>query len=340
MTRNSASAYPLCLKDDDNSNTYPTVEYNLYHNPNHINRVYWDSTVYDSTEQTAWQNAGHIGALFTNPLFINPATGDFTLHPTSLAIDKGTNLGSPYNLGLNPTSTWPNNVSTLDQNSYGSGWEIGAFVYTGIASLPIDQTGWELVYVDSELVENGGYPAENSFDGDPDTFWSTDWDINDIPPHEIQIDMGGFYGICGFRYLPRQDEYENGMINDYEFYVSNNTGDWGTAVASGTFVKDKTEKQVSFDHTLGRYVCLVALSEVNGNPWTTMAELNVLAVQPDSDINDDGKVNLEDFAVIATWWSDDGNCTLPDWCGGADFDMSGTIDFFDLAYFVENWLRQ
>jgi len=71
-----------------------------------------------------------------------------------------------------------------------------------------------------------------------------------------------------------------------------------------------------------------------------MAELNVLAVQPDSDINDDGKVNIEDFAVLACWWNDDGGCVEPDWCNGSDFDMSGTIDMLDLAFFAENWLRQ
>ncbi|MCK5270354.1 MAG: hypothetical protein KAJ46_06200, partial [Sedimentisphaerales bacterium] len=59
----------------------------------------------------------------------------------------------------------------------------------------------------------------------------------------------------------------------------------------------------------------------------------------DSDINDDGRVNLEDFAVLATWWDDNGNCSSPDWCDSADFNMSGTVDFADLAYFAENWLR-
>jgi hypothetical protein len=70
-----------------------------------------------------------------------------------------------------------------------------------------------------------------------------------------------------------------------------------------------------------------------------MAEFNVLAVQPDSDINDDGKVNIEDFAVLSVWWDDENACSSPDWCGGADFDMSGTVDMFDLAFFAENWLR-
>ena len=67
---------------------------------------------------------------------------------------------------------------------------------------------------------------------------------------------------------------------------------------------------------------------------------SVSRMPPDSDINDDGKVNLEDFAVLATWWDDDGGCGEPGWYEGADFNMSRTVDMFDLAYFAENWLRQ
>ena len=206
--------------------------------------------------------------------------------------------------------------------------------------LTIPQDDWSLLWVDSEETEGEDGQAINSFDGDPCTIWHTEWPENSPHPHEIHIDLGGFYDICGFRQLPRQGEYPNGMIKDYEFYVSGDSDNWGTAVASGTFANDQTEKQVSFDHKLGRCVRLIALSEVNDGPWTSMAELNVLAVQPDSDINNDGKINLEDFAVLATWWDDDGGCVAPGWCGGADFDMSGTVDFSDLEYFVENWLRQ
>jgi len=61
---------------------------------------------------------------------------DFTLQSTSPAINAGTNLGAPYNQGLNSASTWVNNVSTLNQNDYGN-WEIGAFVY---ADVPTDDT--------------------------------------------------------------------------------------------------------------------------------------------------------------------------------------------------------
>ncbi|MCK4627507.1 MAG: hypothetical protein KAT56_00815, partial [Sedimentisphaerales bacterium] len=41
-----------------------------------------------------------------------------------------------------------------------------------------------------------------------------------------------------------------------------------------------------------------------------------------ADLNGDGTVNLEDFAILAVWWDD------------------GAVGMSDLAYFAENWLRQ
>ncbi len=58
-----------------------------------------------------------------------------------------------------------------------------------------------------------------------------------------------------------------------------------------------------------------------------------------TDLNDDGKVDLLDFAVLAAGWDDEDACLSPGWCGGADFNMSRTVDMFDLTYFAENWLR-
>ncbi len=139
ITRNDVSIYPLYIEDTDNTGNLPISEYNNFYGA-HSNRVRIEETpgswvTYNSTDQTAWRNAGHTGALFTNPNFTNPSAGDLTLKSTSSAIDKGADLGSPYNLGLNSASTWPNNVSTLNQNDYGN-WEIGAYVH-GDATLDI-----------------------------------------------------------------------------------------------------------------------------------------------------------------------------------------------------------
>ena len=251
----------------------------------------------------------------------------------------------PYLIDRGVAEYAPDDDFTAVPRPHGFGYDIGPYEYQGIASpLLISQADWDLWHVDSTETVGEDGAAINGFDDNVSTIWSTQWyEANPPHPHEIQIDLGGYYYIGGFGYLPRQNEGaggENGRIDGYKFYVSSNGTDWGEAVASGNFVNDKTLKNVVFDIILGRYVRLRSSSEVNDNPWATMAELNVLAVQPDSDINNDGKVNLEDFAILAAEWDDEDVCSSPGWCGGADFNMSRTVDMFDLAFFAENWLRQ
>ena len=152
-----------------------------------------------------------------------------------------------------------------------------ATVTVNAVSSVLDQNGWTLYYVDSEELDAVYKPGDYAFDGNSNTIWHTQWFNADPPhPHEIQIDLGGFYDIDGLRYLPRQSG-ENGNILNYEFYVSSDGINWGVPVAEGNFLpNDKTEKEVIFPAAVGRYIRLLAIDEVNGNPWTTIAELNVL----------------------------------------------------------------
>jgi hypothetical protein len=144
-------------------------------------------------------------------------------------------------------------------------------------STVIPQDTWSLLSVDSEELVGEDGAAENAFDGDVNTFWHTEWYFKDpLPPHEIQIDLGQSYNIDGFRYLPRQDGTKNGNIGQYEFYVSTDRCNWGDPVATGVFGNDSTEKEVSFAPKTGEFIRLRALTEVNGNPWTSMAEINIL----------------------------------------------------------------
>lgn len=234
----------------------------------------WDS-VYNSFSGES-DSAG-------DPLFNDSSTSDFTLSPISPCINNGVNLGDDYDLALDPINTdfttLPPSVYTLDQDDYGTGWEIGAYVYTGDdpdpTDPPINRANWS-VSVDSEETVGEDGAAENSIDGLTATYWCTKWsDGSDPLPHEIQINLGDNYIISGFTYLPRQD-YENGRIADYEFYVSSDGINWGTAVATGTFPNTTVEQEVTFDGITGQYVSLIAVTEVNSNPWTTVAELNVL----------------------------------------------------------------
>ncbi len=143
---------------------------------------------------------------------------------------------------------------------------------------PIPKSGWTLKFVDSADATGGLYGAAGSFDGNAATFWHTRWNGgSDALPHEIQVDLGASYAVNGFRYLPRQDGTPNGRIARYEFYVSSDGTNWGTAAVSGTLSNLATEQQVNFPTRGGRYVRLRALSEVSGSSYTSMAELGVLA---------------------------------------------------------------
>ena len=154
------------------------------------------------------------------------------------------------------------------------------FSSAGYASVPIPQSGWSLLDVDSEELIGDDGAATNAFDGDPLTMWHTEWSqVTPTHPHEIQIDLGSVYDVDGFRYLPRSTGVvENGRVAGYRFYVSSDGVNWGAPVVSGVFANTAAEKELTFTAKTGRYVRLEALSEVNGNPWTSMAELNVLGV--------------------------------------------------------------
>jgi hypothetical protein len=192
-----------------------------------------------------------------------------------------TQSGNGWNaLGMHHFDPWlagNNWLCAVDGNYGGLTWSIGIFTSRVGPPLNPEQSIWSLLYTDSEELAGENGAAVNAFDGDVNTIWHTEWSANNPPPpHEIQIDLGASYEVDGFRYLPRQDGGINGTIADYEFYVSENTANWGAPVAAGTFANNTSEKEVSFVPKTGRFVRFRALSEVNENPWTSVGEINVL----------------------------------------------------------------
>ncbi len=57
-----------------------------------------------------------------------------------------------------------------------------------------------------------------------------------------------------------------------------------------------------------------------------------------SDINGDGGIDYVDFAVISAYFMD--GCAAPLWCGGADLNLSGSVDPNDVKIVVERWLTE
>jgi parallel beta-helix repeat protein len=85
-----------------------------------------------ATFYSTWGQDEH--SIGSDPLFTNPGAGDFSLQSGSPCRNAGSNLGSSFNNGLMPGSTWPDEVVTGDQNQHGIGWEIGAFMYSELTS--------------------------------------------------------------------------------------------------------------------------------------------------------------------------------------------------------------
>lgn len=140
----------------------------------------------------------------------------------------------------------------------------------------ISQAGWTVKYVDSQETVGENGVATNAIDGNPATTWDSQWSGTVAAlPHEVQIDLGSSHTLSTLYYLPRQDGNTNGDVGKYEVYLSADGVTWGSPVAIGTFVKSASEQAVSFPATAGRYLRFRALSEVNGQQFTTVAELGV-----------------------------------------------------------------
>jgi hypothetical protein len=131
------------------------------------------------------------------------------------------------------------------------------------------------VRVDSQ---HTGYAGVNALDGNPNTMWHSEFGTaNPAPPHEIVADLGEVFEITGLEYTPRPGG-GNGTVKDFELYVSETDQDFGTPAARGSFRRSQSTNAVTLKAShRGRFVKLVALSEMNGNPWTSIAHLEIVS---------------------------------------------------------------
>ena len=71
-----------------------------------------------------------------------------------------------------------------------------------------------------------------------------------------------------------------GFIATFALYASNDPDNWGPAVAAGTWDKTPDLKRVHFAETVKvRYLRLVAQEGFDGQPWASIAELDVVPAE-------------------------------------------------------------
>ncbi len=136
--------------------------------------------------------------------------------------------------------------------------------------------GAKVVRADSEDRAHG-HMAANALDGDPQTFWHTAWgDAVPPMPHSLILDLGRDVTLKGLTYLPRQD-MRNGRIATAEIFAGLDARKWSAPAAKVTWPDSADLQTVTFPQPVkARYLKLVAQSEVHGQPFAAIAELDVV----------------------------------------------------------------
>jgi len=137
------------------------------------------------------------------------------------------------------------------------------------ATAPI---GFEAFSADSY---SPGYEPAQAGDGDLSTLWHTEF-VGATPgyPHELVVDLGSPRNVEGLIYVPRQD-ISNGRVKDFQIRISDDGKTWGEPLASGSWANDPVLKYVPLPGPRARFVQLRGLSEVEGRPFMSAAELAV-----------------------------------------------------------------
>jgi len=147
-----------------------------------------------------------------------------------------------------------------------------------------------------------------------------------ITQYIVRWDFVKFDTYCGgFGYLPEDlnhdcyvDEFDLGML----------AGQWLAEDIYGLFEDD--EDIVNwYDFTI------LAGSWQDYRNWGNWNDPNFIELDAllDADLNDDGIVNLKDFAVLTDNWLSGENCIR------SNIDCLGAVDYEDLSIMVDEWLQ-
>lgn len=132
----------------------------------------------------------------------------------------------------------------------GAAWTaVGEFSVLDGNGSPVPISEQSIHDFDSEELVDEFSPVVRVIDGNPDTFWHTEWGaVNPPPPHFVTIDLGSMRPVGGFIYTPRQAGV-NGRIANYQVHYSSDAVNW-TLMTSGTWPNDAVVKR--YDGLVGQ----------------------------------------------------------------------------------------
>lgn len=142
------------------------------------------------------------------------------------------------------------------------------------ALLPVEKIQLAPSQVTTDSQEAGEGEVVNVIDGSEDTYWHTEWSLQEADyPHWVEVDFPANESIRKVRFLQRQNQ-ENGRISriNIEAKVA---GQW--VVVREVTLRNTTD-WIDVDlqtPSLTRAIRIVAISEVGGHKWASLAELEI-----------------------------------------------------------------
>jgi beta-galactosidase len=130
-------------------------------------------------------------------------------------------------------------------------------------------------YASSEEKMEG--EAAFAVDGDPSTYWHTQYSGSTPKhPHSLTLVFDSPHSVIGFDYISRQTN-GNGRIGEYEIQFSND-GEVFKPFMRGRFAATTERQRILFEEPVENAAAMriVALSELNGGPWASIAEIAFL----------------------------------------------------------------
>jgi len=148
--------------------------------------------------------------------------------------------------------------------------------FTGVIALeppPLKMT-WK-AEADS-FQPNEGEP-QNAIDGNPDTFWHTQWNPRIEPsPHYLQLFFGKVVQFKKIFVTGRRNGNENGSLRDYEVFVSQDGKNWGESVMKGKLSRSEAKQTIELPAVVtARYLKMVVLTTYWHEGFVSISEIDV-----------------------------------------------------------------
>lgn len=139
---------------------------------------------------------------------------------------------------------------------------------------------------------------ENVLDGKMGTIWHTSWSGCQPSERYLTLELKNDYNISGYVYTPREGNggsgAVNGVITEYEIYISDDNETWGEPVAKGSWEANSEVKTVQFENPVkAKYVKLLAVKSVGDFASASEVRLQGTRIYSDKEAPTAPKVSAE-----------------------------------------------